>query len=128
VVAVAKTIWFFFRYCWTCFNFVYSWKFIPVWHCRINATTKPLYSAQNRWEILFLNIIEICCIYRHDSYVLYILLIIVCITHFFLYELLFIRVGITNYYCMYYLFDFVLSLPSKKPEILNENLKFVITG
>jgi hypothetical protein len=38
------------------------------------------------------------------------------------YVLLIIRVCITNYSCMHYLFDFVLSLPFDKPEILNENL------
>ena len=46
--------------------------------------------------------------HRHDKHVLYILIIIVCIT---------------KYSSMYYLFDFVLSLPSNKPEILNEILK-----
>jgi hypothetical protein len=29
---------------------------------------------------------------------------------------------------MYYLYDFVFSLSSDEPEILNENVKFVING
>jgi hypothetical protein len=39
---------------------------------------------------------------------------------------LLIFVCITKYLCNYYLFDFVLSLPSNTPEILNTILKCVI--
>ena len=42
--------------------------------------------------------------------------------------MLLISVCITNYLSTYYLFDFVLSFPSEKPEILNEILKFVSNG
>ena len=42
--------------------------------------------------------------------------------------MLLIIVCITNYLTTYYLFDFVLSFPSDKPEILNEILKCASNG